>query len=45
MRFLLDENVELQVGRFLRALGHDVSAIALDYDRPVPDSEVLRIGS
>lgn len=43
MRFLLDEGMELRVGRFLRSLGHDVTAIVRDYTRSISDSDVLSV--
>ncbi len=44
MRFLLDESMELRVGRFLRSLGHDVTAIVRDYTRSIADKDVLSLG-
>jgi predicted nuclease of predicted toxin-antitoxin system len=41
VRFLLDENAEHRIGRFLRSLGHDVTAIAINYERGQNDREVL----
>jgi predicted nuclease of predicted toxin-antitoxin system len=43
MRFLLDESVELRLGRFLRSLGHDVTAIVRDYARSISDIDVLAV--
>ena len=43
MRFLLDENTEFRIARFLQAEGHDVTAIAHDYPHALADTEVLRI--
>jgi predicted nuclease of predicted toxin-antitoxin system len=43
MRFLLDENVDLPLGDYLSASGHDVTAVALDYTRSISDDEVLEI--
>lgn len=43
MRFLLDENAELRIARFLRDHGHDVTAIVRDYTTALPDEEVLSI--
>ena len=43
MRFLLDENVDLPLGDYLSASGHDVTAVALDYARSIKDDEVLEI--
>jgi predicted nuclease of predicted toxin-antitoxin system len=41
MKFLLDESMELRVGRLLRSLGHDVTAIVRDYTRSISDANVL----
>lgn len=43
MRFLLDENAELRLARFLRDRGHDVTAIVRDYPTSLPDEEVLAL--
>jgi predicted nuclease of predicted toxin-antitoxin system len=43
MRFLLDENIDLRVVRFLEERDHDVTSIARDYERAVPDREVLAL--
>jgi predicted nuclease of predicted toxin-antitoxin system len=43
MTFLLDENVDLRVGRHLQSLGHDVTSIIRDYARQLPDTDVLAI--
>lgn len=43
MKFLLDENAELRLARFLRRRGHDVTAIVRDYPTVLPDEEVLAI--
>ena len=43
MRFLLDENAEFRIGRFLRGLGHDVTSIAVDYERGQNDRTVLEL--
>ena len=43
MRFLLDENVDLPLGDYLSAAGHDVTAVAVDYTRSIEDHEVLAI--
>ena len=42
-RLLLDENVDLRVGHFLRDLGHDVQSIAVDHSRALSDRNVLSI--
>jgi predicted nuclease of predicted toxin-antitoxin system len=43
MRFLLDESADFPLARFLRELGHDITAIAHDYPHALKDSEVLSI--
>jgi predicted nuclease of predicted toxin-antitoxin system len=43
MKFLLDESAEFRIAAFLRALGHDVTAIAHDYPHALTDREVLAI--
>jgi predicted nuclease of predicted toxin-antitoxin system len=43
MRLLLDENVEYRLAGWLRAQGHDVTAIAYDYPASLKDREVLAI--
>lgn len=43
MRFLLDENAELRLARFLRDRGHNVTAIVRDYPTSLADAEVLAI--
>lgn len=43
MRFLLDENIDLRLVAFLRSLGHDVTAIATDYQRSIADLDVLTL--
>lgn len=43
MRFILDENIDLRVGRFLEGHGHDVRSIARDYAHALPDEEVLAL--
>ncbi len=43
MKFLLDESMELRVGRFLRSHGHDVTAIVRDYTRSISDRDVLAV--
>ncbi|MEX1159046.1 MAG: DUF5615 family PIN-like protein [Thermomicrobiales bacterium] len=35
--------MELGVGRFLRSLGHDVTAIVRDYTRSISDIDVLSV--
>jgi predicted nuclease of predicted toxin-antitoxin system len=43
MRFLLDESVDLRVGAYLQRLGHDVTSIVQDYQRSLPDTDVLAL--
>jgi predicted nuclease of predicted toxin-antitoxin system len=43
VRFLLDESTEFRIASFLRALGHDVTAIAHKYPASLPDSDVLAL--
>src|SRR5690349_15436532 len=43
MKFLLDESAELRLGAFLRQLGHDVTAVAADYQASIKDEQVLAI--
>ena len=43
MKFLLDENAELRLARFLRELGHDVTSIVRDYPTSLPDEDVLAL--
>ena len=45
MRFLLDESAELRIAAFLRLAGHDVTSIAENHPRSIPDREVLRIAN
>ena len=44
MRFLLDESAELRLAGFLREQGHDVTAVAVDYQASIKDDQVLAIG-
>lgn len=43
MRFLLDENVEADIGTVLTEYGHDTSRIGYDYPPGLPDEDVLAI--
>jgi predicted nuclease of predicted toxin-antitoxin system len=43
MRFLLDESADARLAPFLRALGHSVSAIAVDHPASLADQQVLAI--
>lgn len=43
MKFLLDESVDVRVAHYLRSLGHDVTVVAQDYPRSIPDTRVLAI--
>ncbi len=45
MKFLLDESAEFRIGAFLKAAGHDVTAIAYEHPNALPDDEVLRIAT
>ncbi len=43
MKFLLDENIDYRLAPFLKQLGHDVTAISVDYPHGLPDHEVLAL--
>lgn len=43
MKFLLDESADFPLASYLKALGHDVTAIAHDYPHALKDEEVLKI--
>lgn len=43
MRFLLDQNVEARIGRFLNDHGHDAPQIGRDYPAGMPDQDVLAV--
>ena len=43
MKLLLDQNIDHRLAVYLRALGHDVTAIAYDYPHGLNDQEVLAI--
>ena len=43
MKFLLDENMDYRLAPFLEQLGHDVTAISVDYPHGLPDHEVLAL--
>jgi predicted nuclease of predicted toxin-antitoxin system len=43
LRFLLDENVDVRLGRYLHDAGHDVKAVAIDHPASLPDESVLAI--
>jgi len=45
VRFLLDENAEYRLALFLRAHGHDATAIAHDYVHPLSDPDILGIAN
>jgi predicted nuclease of predicted toxin-antitoxin system len=45
MRFLLDESAELRIAAFLKQAGHDVTSIAEDHPRSLPDEQVLAIAN
>ncbi len=41
MKFLLDESAEFRLAAFLTNLGHDVTAIAVNYPSALRDPDVL----
>lgn len=43
MRFLLDESADARLAPWLRSLGHDVTAIAVDHPASLADLQVLAI--
>jgi predicted nuclease of predicted toxin-antitoxin system len=43
MRFLLDQNADRRFAAYLRALGHDVTVVSIDYPKGIPDRVVLDI--
>jgi predicted nuclease of predicted toxin-antitoxin system len=43
VRFLLDESADLPMADYLRSQGHDATAIVRDYQRGLPDADVLAI--
>jgi len=43
LRFLLDENAEYRIARWLRQQGHDVTAIAMDYPPSLSDTDILAL--
>jgi len=43
VKFLLDESADRPLAAFLRAQGHDVTVIALDYPNAIKDTEALAI--
>jgi predicted nuclease of predicted toxin-antitoxin system len=43
MKFLLDESAELRLAAFLKEHGHDVTAVAIDYQASIRDEQVLAI--
>lgn len=43
MKFLLDESAELRLAAFLKEQGHDVTAVAVDYQASIKDEQVLAI--
>lgn len=45
MRFLLDESAEFRIATFLKDVGHDVQAIAVDYPASLTDHEVLTLAT
>ncbi|HEY4033191.1 MAG TPA: DUF5615 family PIN-like protein [Ktedonobacteraceae bacterium] len=43
MKFLLDENMDRRLTSFLESLGHNVTAVAVEYPHGLPDHEVLAL--
>src|SRR5436189_5184871 len=43
MKLLLDQNIDHRLAVYLRALRHDVTAIAFEYPHGLSDEEVLAI--
>lgn len=43
MKFLLDENIDYRLAPFLNYLGHNVTAVSVDYPHGLPDNEVLTL--
>lgn len=43
MRFLFDQSTDRRLAPYLRALGHDVTVVAVDYPDALPDRQVLAI--
>jgi predicted nuclease of predicted toxin-antitoxin system len=43
LRFLLDESVDVRLRAFLASRGHDVTAVALDYQPALSDEDVLAL--
>jgi predicted nuclease of predicted toxin-antitoxin system len=43
MKFLLDENMDRRLTSFLESLGHDVTAVSVEYPHGLPDHEVLAL--
>lgn len=43
MKFLLDESADSRLASYLTKYGHDVTAIARDYQQALPDQEVPSI--
>ena len=43
MRFLLDENIDVRLAADLAAAGHDVTAVARDYQHSLSDRDILSI--
>jgi predicted nuclease of predicted toxin-antitoxin system len=43
VRFLLDESADARLAPWLRSLGHDVTAIAIDHPASLADLQVLAI--
>ena len=45
MRFLLDENVDIQIGALLTEAGHEVASVGREHPSALGDLEILRIAS
>lgn len=43
MKFLLDESADYPLAPYLKTLGHDVKTITIDFQRALPDKDVLAI--
>jgi predicted nuclease of predicted toxin-antitoxin system len=43
LKFLLDENADIQLADHLRGLGHDVTSVVEDYARAIADEDILEI--
>lgn len=43
MKWLIDENADFRIGKYLIQSGHNVTSIVNDYPRSITDQEVLAI--